>query len=433
MKQRKLVYIFLIILVIIGVFVFLNFNQTKKLIQIIELYSNEHNIGVTKLYQIKQNKVYYNNKYIQNAKLIGISNGYIHSDNKNRIFVELFINGFCYTKKYDSNKINVFFGSCKDRIKFYEYTGSEQVFVAPYNGKYHIELWGAAGGKVASFVKPEMLKRKNGRGAYVSGDIHLNKGDILYVYVGGKGKTGKIEKDDNRFTAFGYPSSGGTGGYNGGGNGFEDPETQAGGGGGGATDVRLVGGKWDNFESLKSRIMVAGGGGGMSRFYEYKNSPSAGTGESGSGGTLKGIDGKVNFGMIEYPYGRGSTQTSGYKFGIGDNGTLCMTTLNGLGGGAGGYFGSYSGRCSEEAWQVPGGAGGGSSYVSGCQGCKAIDKLSTENNIKMLKKSEHYSKLVFTNIIMKSGDDEMPNPKNGKKMIGNDNNGYARISYIENW
>ncbi|MFR6022533.1 MAG: glycine rich domain-containing protein [Clostridia bacterium] len=30
--------------------------------------------------------------------------------------------------------------------------------------------------------------------------------------------------------------------------------------GGGATDIRLVSGEWNDFESLKSRIMVAGGG-----------------------------------------------------------------------------------------------------------------------------------------------------------------------------
>ena len=32
--------------------------------------------------------------------------------------------------------------------------------------------------------------------------------------------------------------------------------------GGGATDIRLISGNWDSFESLKSRIMVAGGSSG---------------------------------------------------------------------------------------------------------------------------------------------------------------------------
>ena len=33
--------------------------------------------------------------------------------------------------------------------------------------------------------------------------------------------------------------------------------------GGGASDIRLIDGDWDNLESLKSRVMVAGGGGGV--------------------------------------------------------------------------------------------------------------------------------------------------------------------------
>ncbi len=433
MKQKKKwFFIFLAVLMLLFFLLTINKYQIKRLILELEIYSIEHNNGESKLYNINGNKVLFENKEIKNSKLFGLATGYIHSDNQNRISFQLFVNGFCYTKKYQSKKISISLGTCKKLVQSYEFTGSEQIFIAPYTGKYEIELWGASGGKVAYFIIPSMIKNKNGRGAYTKGEIFLKEKDLLYVQVGGKGQDGEVHEERNRFTTFGYPSTGGKGGYNGGGDGFEDPETQAGGGGGGATDIRLVSGSWNQFESLKSRIMVAAGGGGMSRFYEYSDSASAGTGESGSGGTLKGKDGKVNLGILEKTYGFGSSQKTGYQFGIGDHGQLCMTTLNGLGGGAGGYYGSYSGRCGLNDWDVPGGAGGASSFVSGCTGCVAMKENSTQDRILFSENSIHYSGLSFTNIIMKSGDENMPNPYSNRTMTGNDGNGYARIRYLGN-
>lgn len=434
MKSRKSILITLVILIAIIILVIIVFSgkvQLKSLEKTILNYSLEHDTKKeSDLYFIKQNKIYLNDSYILKNNLIGIKTGYFHVDNKNRTKFNIFLNGFCYRKDYDEKNIKISFGNCDERVSVFDFTGSEQVFIAPYSGYYNIELWGASGGKASYYKKTSLLDDKYGKGAYVSGKIYLEENQVLYVQVGGKGGNGKIVRDDSRFTAFGFPSMGGSAGYNGGGSGYEDAEQEAGGGGGGATDIRLTSGKWNDFDSLKSRIMVAGGGGGMSRYYIYTGSASAGTGESGSGGTLKGIDGKVNLGTLEYPYGRGSTQTNGYKFGIGDNGGLCMTSINGMGGGAGGYMGSYSGRCAEEDWSVSGGAGGASSYVSGCKGCKAIKKNSTENNLKFENHSIHYSDMKFTNIKMKSGEQKMPNPHNGKTMIGNDGNGFARIMYL---
>ena len=48
------------------------------------------------------------------------------------------------------------------------------------------------------------------------------------------------------------------GGWNGGGNASSSPSA---GGGGGASDIRTIGGSWDDPASLNSRLMVAGGGG----------------------------------------------------------------------------------------------------------------------------------------------------------------------------
>lgn len=105
----------------------------------------------------------------------------------------------------------------------FDYTGGYQTFIAPAVGYYKFELWGAQGTGDAT----------SGRGGYVSGIKKLNQGDTFYVYVGSKNAKG---------------------GWNGGGKGNSTY------GGGGATDIRIVSGDWDNYESLKSRIMVAGGG-----------------------------------------------------------------------------------------------------------------------------------------------------------------------------
>lgn len=84
------------------------------------------------------------------------------------------------------------------------------------------------------FSLPENYPGAYGR--YVSGNINLNKNTTLYVYVGEQ----PIGKE-----------------YNGGGNSFYDGSW-----GGGATDIRLDNTGVSDFNSLKSRIMVAAGGSG---------------------------------------------------------------------------------------------------------------------------------------------------------------------------
>lgn len=46
---------------------------------------------------------------------------------------------------------------------------------------------------------------------------------------------------------------------------------------------------------------------------------------------------------------------------------------------------------------------GGSGYISGYEGCDAISKESTEDNIIHTGNSIHYSGKVFTNGILKAG------------------------------
>lgn len=103
----------------------------------------------------------------------------------------------------------------------YNYTGDVQFFKVPEDGYYGFELYGGQGGNKGSY--------QGGKGGYIKTVIKLNKGDVLYINVGG--------------------GSGNT--FNGGGKGSDSN-------GGGATDIRL------NSNLIKDRIFVAGGGGGAS-------------------------------------------------------------------------------------------------------------------------------------------------------------------------
>lgn len=100
--------------------------------------------------------------------------------------------------------------------KVYSYTGGEQIVTIPYTGKYKLEVWGAQGGYRSSDTYA-------GKGGYSEGEILLNQGNILHIYVGGAG--------GNNSTSTGAIVNGG---YNGGGYRYGYC------GGGGATDIRIV-------------------------------------------------------------------------------------------------------------------------------------------------------------------------------------------------
>lgn len=351
--------------------------------------------------------------------------GNIYIEDQDNLSYSISVGLICYQKKLNDKKTKMKLGRCSNTVIFAS-KEREQLYVVPKTGKYKIELWGAGGGNAYALAN---RYNKAGKGAYTSGIINLKKGEKLYFYVGSKGEDSKIIEDWNRLTIFYYPSSGGAGGYNGGGTGAFDPQTDAGGGGGGATDVRLLPGKWNDFDSLKSRIMVAGAGGGMSRYFHAPDSGGNGLGRGGNAGVLQGENASTYYETDEKTYNYGSTQTGGYQFGIGQNGIYCETSSNGLGGGAGGYYGSYTGYCPSEMFWMPTGAGGGSSYVSGCKGCNAIDQSSNENEIKHTGQPNHYSGKIFSDIVMKSGSESMLDPF-GKKIDGNSKNGYAKITYI---
>jgi hypothetical protein len=236
----------------------------------------------------------------------------------------------------------------------------------------------------------------------------------MYVYVGGKGSDGSSSRSTILVA----------GGYNGGGsNGSYDGLSSA---GGGATDFRIVSGNWNDNNSLISRIMVAGAGGG-------------------SGISNTGAPGGLNGGIVANLYGENGSQITGGGPGTGYTHNS-MSTAGGFGyGGNSGYYGTgaggsgyYGGGGGNHITPVTsGGGGGGSSYVSGAMGCITVTsannylpKSGCANGTTDITCSYHYSGYIFSNISMIAGNASMPTHDGTSTMTGNTGNGYARITLI---
>ena len=286
-----------------------------------------------------------------------------------------------------------------------------QTFTAPISGDYKLEVWGAQGGNSYDSGNGYSGTVYGGKGGYCSGTVTFPSYLNVYVYVGQSGE------DINRAYTF---NGGGKGGpaYNGR-------------SGGGATDVRLTeGNTWNEFNSLKSRIIVAAGGGGAQHFVYGCN--------GGNAGGLSGQDGLYWGYYDSYPYSvaRGAAQTYGGGGGSGEHSDGDGTSgLFGIGGshnevnhgsgGGGGYYGGGGGG------NVSGGVGsgaGGSSFISGYPGCDAIAESSTEDHIVHTGQPNHYSGYVFTNPVMIDGGSTMPSPSGGTE-TGHSGNGYCIITW----
>ena len=285
-------------------------------------------------------------------------------------------------------------------IRNYDYVGNYQTFTAPITANYKVQAWGASGGYA---VCNGSKCGTPGNGGYSQGTIHLNKGDEIYIYVGQKGSDAVSGSNTSRS-------------FNGGGLGTSDgSDDEAAGAGGGATDIRLISSDWDNTSSLASRIMVAGAGGGAS-WSDYS---------AGSGGGLSGNDNSSGL-------SKGATQTTGYAFGIGKDGEGTGDS-NGVAGGGGGYFG---GESHDFKGGEPG--SGGSGYISGYTGSVAIQsedntnpKYGCDNGTEDVECSYHYSGKVFTDPIIKSGTDVMPDYRGESTIRGNEGNGFVKITLAD--
>jgi hypothetical protein len=220
----------------------------------------------------------------------------------------------------------------------------QHTFVVFKSSRYKIELWGASGRAESSLICAP------GRGAYTSGTIQLHSGQTLYIFVG--------ESGDNvtspRILSF-----------NGGGE--THLSTSEYGKGGGATDVRLSPEEWGDEVGLRSRIMVAGGGGSG----QSSNYPGTG-GHAGGLSSSQGTNSRATV----------ATQTSGFAFGKGRGGYSAQS----YSGGGGGYWGGNT------TSNLPMDTAGGSSYISGHEGCNSVE---SSTNSTHSGRAFHYSSLFF--------------------------------------
>lgn len=144
-------------------------------------------------------------------------------------------------------------------VKNYAYTGSVQNNSFPA-AIYKLQVWGAQGGSNAADSSYGITAKEGGKGGYSVGILKLASASTLYAFVGGQG------------------GSSGNGGWNGGGGGSGSSSYESGdtkgvskmGCGGGGTDIALTTSSmsYSSYRnnrtdaSLKSRMIVAGGGSG---------------------------------------------------------------------------------------------------------------------------------------------------------------------------
>ena len=200
-----------------------------------------------------------------------------------------------------------------------------KIFIRLDKGTYKFELWEAQGA-YGRYVNFQALNQSSaGRGAYVSGILRLIHISTFYLYIGGKG-------EDQTSMCETAPCPGGFNGCGKGGADYFDKTVNSpdsGAGRGGATDIRLQGD--ESIQALKSRIIVAsGGGGGVSSNVERTGGLPAGSIEGFSNGdlVLGGTQNKGHFG-----YG-----SDGYSF---SESYKDISTGGAIGGCGSGYYGGF--------------------------------------------------------------------------------------------
>lgn len=253
--------------------------------------------------------------------------------------------------------------SVDDTILF-PFTGGPCKFNA-FPGKYVLKCWGGEGG-----IRMSSPSYKNRcYGGYSEGTLSLEVTTPLYAYVGGSGLFydyfNSVLKEYN-------PDMG----YNGGGTVVPgSPQPQP---GGGASDIRLYSDvEATTNESLLSRIIVAGGAGGLGA----TNKPFIGTGGGTSGGSTSNSDGYGNNTGGGTQTGIGTSSSGGHDeilagFGYGGSG---ITYGGGAGGaGGGGWFGG-SGTYPDGSVDDDRAGSGGSGYVLTDSSYKPDGYIPTED------------------------------------------------------
>ena len=353
------------------------------------------------------------------------------------------------------------------KIWKFSYSGEGKQWVAPHTGTYTMECWGATGGS-----SPNPGSAQPGIGGYTKGDISLSANNTLYFYIGATGA------NSNK-------SAGGqnVGGWNGGGYTTKHKSTPPSSGGGGATDIRLKLASstlsvWNEITSLRTRIMVAGGGGGCGyKDYTENSTRYVYIEMAGCGGGLIGEPGGLSNSSIIpstslEDYGKTNVSPGGAQGGVVtfERSSLAENVWHGQGSfgyasqtfndssfdcwggsGGGGWYGGYKG------WGN--GGGGGSSFILGHIGCNPVNPTAaTTTHYGISTKSITYGgkSYTFTNTMMIDGDGYLWNnasisrvyqdynnpgvPKIGSTIVSKPGvptkpettaNGYAKISYTK--
>ena len=300
-------------------------------------------------------------------------------------------------------------------IAEFKYTGKEEEYIASQEGTYKLETWGAQGGSYND-------EYHGGYGGYSSGYIKLNKGDKLYINIGG---TGEAKFDNSNLTIV-------NGGYNGGGNGTKGGDgsySTGGASGGGATHIATKSGLLTNLTDNRDEILIVSSGGGGASYNSYSSILQY---IGGSGG---GISGTIASGELGSSCISG-TQTSGYAFGLGGK---YSSYVHGAAGGGSGYYGGYGNSTNSPGC-------GGSGYIGNtkltdkvmyCYNCtesseESSKTISTTNvsetpTENYAKKGNGYAKITLLNNDSSSSDTEVEKPTKSLKPV----NGYTIDDYVK--
>jgi hypothetical protein len=288
-----------------------------------------------------------------------------------------------------------------DTITF-NYTGDMQSFTPNGITRLKIECYGAQGGSFDTI--------KGGNGGYTIGELNYALSNpkmpdgVMHIAVGGSPTVNNVTIDGTTYKVSSETSNFGNGGNGNGGC-----------AGGGATDVRVYySNDYNDSESLNSRIIVAGGGGGTN----YATTQSV----DGNGKTITTIttqNGADAGGWTSDSTSTcsGASQTAG-GIQIGNESIICngsfgkggssISTAKGSGGG-GGFYGGAAGN----------GSTGGSSYIAGNENCPYANPygiaLTNSNTVKGENSGD--GKVVITILELTAPIIVSPPPSNPKAQI----------------
>lgn len=275
------------------------------------------------------------------------------------------------------------------------------VQVALIDGKYKLEVWGAQGGDGGG-TREYSSPGKGGLGGYSVGILTLSEVSNMHVLVGGMGVTAAAS--DGAVTRGGFPDGGdtktGLGRY-----------TSVPGTGGGSTSIRV------SSDTLFTRLIVAGGGGGASGDISKTWNGGCGGGQSGENcsccqgaGTQVGSTPGQGYGSSSSAGVFGHGATSGYRNGA-----------NSGGGGGGGWYGGGSGGHGNN--NVCSGGGGGSGWIFTASSFSEWQSGDPSE-------ASHYSlgsQFYLSNAVTIPGNSKFPST-NGGRETGHQGNGYAKIT-----